>query len=343
MNKFTFSLLIALFIAFSTLYYEISSKSSVLEKPALRIDAPLQLISEKNNALFDSAYALLAQAKHSILIMNYAYDNPEILKILNQKAKEGVSVTVVFDRGTSSNWILRLNPAIRKVTRWDGEGYVHHKIIVVDGEYIWFSSANFNAFNAKNITLAFQSPEMANVITREMEAIAGKKIRINPRPFKSVIDGQEMELFILPHHDPKEFQPVEAAMNEIGRKKLLGLINQAKTSIRASVVVFTYKDVARALVNAANRGVNVELMGANLERDVQRILEEGNIPVKRVRGPYHHKWMLIDDKILWNGSANWSVSAFSRTDDSVIVLHDLTPAQLAFLDGVWQSLLQDSH
>lgn len=343
MNKITFSLLIAFFVALSTLYYETTSKSSVLEKPIPKFDSSIQLINEKNNAIFDSAYALLSQAKHSILIMNYAYDNPEILKILNRKAEEGVAVTVVFDRGTSSNWILRLNPAIRKVTRWGGEGYVHHKIIVVDGQDIWFSSANFNAFKAKNITIAFQSQEMANIITREMEAIAGKKIRFNPRPFKSVIDGQEMELFILPHHDPKEFHPVEAAMNEIGRKKLLNLIKQSKTSIRASVVVFTYKDVARALVSAAKRGVKVELMGANLDRDVQRILEEGNVSFRRVRGPYHHKWMLIDDKILWNGSANWSMSAFSRTDDSVIVLHDLTSAQRAFLEETWQSLLQDSY
>lgn len=106
------------------------------------------------------------------------------------------------------------------------------------------------------------------------------------------------------------------------------------------MVVWTLKDVAKALVQTASRGVKVEIVTASIDSQVAYILMNGGISFKNPNGSYHHKFMLVDNSILWNGSANWSMSAFSRTDDSVTILYNLKPAQLLFLEEAWQNMLK---
>lgn len=109
------------------------------------------------------------------------------------------------------------------------------------------------------------------------------------------------------------------------------------------MVIWTFKDSARALVNAKKRGVKVEIVGENMDLEVRKILSLGGIQPRIVsQAPYHHKWMLIDDEVLWTGSANWSMNAFSRTDDSVTVLYNLRPEQQILMEEAWQELLKIS-
>lgn len=292
-----------------------------------------------DNDVFSFAIQLLDNARESILIANYAYENQAITEILNRKAEEGIEVIVVYDRERSKNYIQQLHPKIMKFTRAQGDGHMHHKFLVVDRQYNWISSANFNGPNDKNLGLVCLDPELAETLYNECYAINSLQPRTNPEPFTNTINGQKMELFLLPYNDPKHPTPIETKMNDIGREKLLSLINQARKTIRVSMVVWTFKDSARALVNAKMRDVTVEVFGANIDPEVLKILNAGGISPRMVRAPYHHKWMLIDNEILWNGSANWSMNAFSRTDDSVTVLYDLNPEQQVLMEEAWQKLL----
>src|SRR5207302_223558 len=79
-----------------------------------------------------------------------------------------------------------------------------------------------------------------------------------------------------------------------------------------------------------------------------KVLEElGNagIPVRlnTSNGLLHHKFMIIDDKILLNGSANWTYSAFEKNDDCFVIIDDLTKDQIRFLNRLWKNILLDSE
>ncbi len=59
------------------------------------------------------------------------------------------------------------------------------------------------------------------------------------------------------------------------------------------------------------------------------MLEKGGIPVhlSTGQGLLHYKFAYIDEKILINGSANWTAAAFKDNDDFFLVIHPLTDKQ----------------
>lgn len=62
------------------------------------------------------------------------------------------------------------------------------------------------------------------------------------------------------------------------------------------------------------------------------MLIQSGINVKQGKN-LHYKFMLVDHEIFLDGSPNWSMNAFSRSDESFIVLYDLTEKQLQSLEG----------
>ena len=324
-------------------YSPLKSEHSTLQNSSISLISN-HVQENGTNAVFASAYQLLNQATHSILIANYVYENTTITSILNQKAEAGLDITVVYDRERSKTYINQLHPSIKKLTRASGDGHMHHKFIVVDNLYSWISSANFNSTRDTNLAIIHSDPLLAQVLYQESEAIAGQSERKIATPYITTSNGQQLEVYLLPHNDPNHKKPVETEMNELAQKKLLSLIKQAEKTIRVSMVVWTFKDSARALVEAAQRGVDVEVVTANIDPAVQQILREGGVKIRSVtNAPFHHKMMLVDHKILWTGSANWSMNAFSRTDDSVTVLYNLTTEQQTLMHAAWEQLLQISR
>lgn len=287
-----------------------------------------------HNSLQGSVYELLNNAKDSILIISFTFSDPEVLKIINQKASEGLDIQLVIDRD-HLDFSKKLHPAIKIGTRLHGEGHLHHKILVVDHEYIWLGSANFtqNAFDhSKNLAIAFFSPKTGALLFQEALDIASANPRTNSEPFSSTFQDQLLELYLLPHNDPNSSSSVEATMNEIGKEKLISLIENAKHHLKISVDVWTYKDASRAVIEAMNRGVQVDVAVGSLTEEAVKMLMRAGVNVKQAKN-LHYKFMLVDHKILLNGSPNWSMNAFSRSDESFIVLYDLTLEQLQTLEG----------
>lgn len=126
-------------------------------------------------------------------------------------------------------------------------------------------------------------------------------------------------------------------MNEIAKQKLISLFDNAKHHINVSIEQLTFKDASRALIRAHQRGVIVEVFTPHLNEEAVKLLITEGMPVKLGQN-IHHKFALIDNKVLLNGSPNWSMNAFSRSDESFIVLNDMSVEQLAVMNSVWQSI-----
>jgi len=304
--------------------------------------APLILSNHDmtQNALCDSVYELMDRAQSSILLMSFTFTDSRLIEIINQKASEGIDIHLVIDRDHLGNLKSILHPSVLIGTRQVGEGHMHHKIIVVDRAYIWLGSANFtpnSLAGSKNLSIGFYSPAIGEELHQEASLIQSQEQRQGITPLFCYFGDQLLELYILPHNQPERPRLVETNMNEIAKQKLINLFDNAQHHINVSIEQLTYKDASRALIRAHHRGVIVEVFTPHLNDDAVKLLIKEGMNVKLGRN-IHHKFALIDNKILLNGSPNWSMNAFSRSDESFIVLNDISPEQLAEMNSVWQSI-----
>lgn len=287
------------------------------------------------NPLQGSVYELLKNAQSSILILSFTFSDPEVIRIVNQKASEGIDVQLIIDRDHLSGLSGQLHPSIHIGTRAQGEGHLHHKILIVDREYIWLGSANFthSAFTStKNLAIGFFSPEIGVQLYQEALNIVSSSPRISTNPLSCSYGNQLLELYVLPHNAPEAPRLTETMMNEMGKQKLISLIDNAKHHIKISVDVWTYKDASRAIIHAMQRGVQVDVVVGNTKDEAVKMMIQSGIRVKQGKN-LHHKFMLVDHETLLNGSPNWSMNAFSRSDESFIILYNLSKEQLNALEG----------
>ncbi len=287
-----------------------------------------------DNSLRESVYELLTRAHSSILIFSFTFSDSKVLEIVNEKAQEGIDVHLVIDRDHISEFKERLHPSVRLETRSCGEGHMHHKILVVDEEYVWLGSANFTngGFNcAKNLAICFISKSIATKLHKEAIDSTSSQQRTGTTPLVSSYGNQLLEVYLLPHNDPKNPRPVETTMNEVGKQKLVSFIDNALHHIKICVDALTYENLSQALINAARRGVQIDVAVGDTTTKAVKMLSQAGIKVKQAKN-LHYKFMVVDHKILVNGSPNFSMNAFTRSDESFIVLHDLTQEQLKTLE-----------
>lgn len=291
------------------------------------------------NSLQGSVYELLNKAESSILIFSFTFSDPEVIRIINQKASVGIDVQLVIDRDHFGEFYSQLHPLIKLGTRKQGEGHVHHKIMVIDHEFIWLGSANFTPssyMSSKNLAIGFFSPEIGGHLYQEALDIVTSNPRKCQSPLSCLYGNQLLELYVLPHNAPESPRAGETKMNEMGKQKLISLIDNAKHSIKISMNVWTYKDASRAIIKAMQRGVKVDIVVGNATEEAVRLMIQNGIQIKQGHN-LHYKFMLVDHKILLNGSPNWSMNTFSRSDESFIVLYDLTEEQLKMLEGPFRA------
>lgn len=122
---------------------------------------------------------------------------------------------------------------------------------------------------------------------------------------------------------------------------ILREIDSAKQELLVAVYAFTSDDLATALVQAKKRGVAVQVVvdrefdRAN-ENSKGRLLEAQKIPVRRVSGSaakmaekdaglMHQKFAVIDRRIVFTGSYNWTHSAENRNDENLLMFRDARP------------------
>lgn len=285
------------------------------------------------NSLKDSLYELLQNAQFSIVMISFTFKDQAVIDIINQKASEGVLVKLVIDKD-HLECKSKLHPSIQVGTRTQGEGHVHHKISVVDNEFVWLGSANFTPGGLvlfKNLSIAFADSNMATLLTQEAFHISSECARKSVPCVECNCNDQRLELYILPYNDPKKPLPIETAMNQRAKNALIGLIDNAQHDIKVAVDVWTYKDVSRAIIEAKQRGVNIDIVVGDTTSEAVTMMNHNGIKVKKGNG-LHYKFMLVDHKVLLNGSPNWSMNAFSRSDESFIIVYDLTQEQFKELE-----------
>ena len=147
-------------------------------------------------------------------------------------------------------------------------------------------------------------------------------------------------LVILAGSPVKAEMVVQACFSPQGRcsAHILREIEQAKQELLVAVYAFTSDDLASAVVQAKKRGVLVQVIidrefDAANEKSKGRFLDAQKIPLRRLSGIkagapekdaglMHQKFAIIDRKLVFTGSYNWTHSADTLNDENLLLFRD---------------------
>ena len=136
---------------------------------------------------------------------------------------------------------------------------------------------------------------------------------------------------------------VQACFSPEGKcsSHILREIEQAKRELLVAVYALTNDELANAIVQAKKRGVAVQVVvdrdfDASNDRSKSKFLEGQKIPLRRLSGSktnatekdaglMHQKFAIIDRKIVFTGSYNWTHSADSLNDENLLLFRDAAP------------------
>ncbi|PLV56773.1 phospholipase D-like domain-containing protein [Thermotoga sp. SG1] len=177
------------------------------------------------------------------------------------------------------------------------DGLLHSKFIVLDHETVIFGSANFNRSSLEehlNNLIVFHSKEIANFFEKIYDwLVFGRKPQIQLRT-------KEGEFFLIPAID--------------GEKIVLDTLWKAKRYVLLCSYAFTDEDVFATLKFLSSRGVKIYIITDEwFESSRLRELPLETFHVLEVKEPLmHHKFLIVDGKVLITGSANFTESGFHR-------------------------------
>ncbi|MGA8164165.1 MAG: phospholipase D-like domain-containing protein [Waddliaceae bacterium] len=280
----------------------------------------------------------IRQAEHSIFLFTYSLADPTIIRALRTKSEKGLDVRVICDSNASSGVANKLGQNVQTYYR-KGKGLMHQKILLTDGCNVWIGSANMTRPSLKihgNLVIGLHSEDFGQTIIKkaQMMATAGKVKTIEAERF--LVGGQPIEMWFLPD-------------NADAIKQLQQLIQTAEKSLKIAMFTWTRLDLAQEIIDSKHRGVDVQVIidqhsGSGVSSRVADHLRKGGVPVRLSTGQglLHHKLMIIDNKILVNGSANWTNAAFSRNDDCFLILRDLNKKQQRHLHRLWNVMTRES-
>jgi phosphatidylserine/phosphatidylglycerophosphate/cardiolipin synthase-like enzyme len=153
-----------------------------------------------------------------------------------------------------------------------------------------------------------------------------------------------------PVRAPSARADIDAAFSPGGGASALTLasIDKAEKSILVAAFAFTSKPVARALLNAARRGVKVRVVADKQTHSkgytAVTFLANKGIPV-RLNGAYNHmhnKFMVMDGRHVQTGSFNYTRAASEKNAENVLVVRN-DPVTAAKYTAEWERLWNEGE
>jgi len=287
-------------------------------------DPESPLASQETGGVDAPLAAAIDSARLTVDVAIYSLSLNSIRDALIDAHKRGVQVRMVME----SENLDRTDPQKIKdagipILGDRREGLMHDKFVVIDNSEVWLGSMNFTdsgGYTDNNNLMRIRSVKVAENFTREFEEMfLDDKFGVDvvpetPNP-RVTIDGTPIDVYFSPDDG------VQASF--------IDLVNNAKQSIHFMAFSFTADEIGEAVRNRAQEGVVVagvmedEQVNSNLgtEFDPFRqaeldVLRDGN------DGQMHHKVMIIDENTVILGSYNFTQSAETKNDETLIVIYN---------------------
>ncbi|MBI2657286.1 hypothetical protein HYX08_01175 [Candidatus Woesearchaeota archaeon] len=252
-------------------------------------------------------------ANFSVHCAFYDIDLKNIISSLAKKSKTA-DVKLVID---SDNYEMQIKGEGIKMD--DGRQLMHNKFCVID-KYIVLTGSfnptdNDNNYNNNNVMVIY-SKWLAQNYEDEFEELWGGEFgKGNGAKYPILgVNSIRMENYFCPEDDCASH--------------VADLIKNAEVSINAAFFTFTSEIIADELLKAQSRGVDVSVIVEGRQRNVrnsqyQRLKDFGlDIRLDSNKYTMHHKVLIIDGKTVVTGSFNPTLSADTKNDENLLILHD---------------------
>ncbi len=258
-------------------------------------------------------------AKNSVYLAVFELGNSELANALISAKRRGIDVKIVTDEQNADYEALKeiIRDGIEVVFQKD-ESYMHHKFAVIDSQIVITGSMNWtdsDIFKNDNNVLIISSKILATNYLKEFyQMFYEKKFSRNKEKIGNnviTIDGIRIENYFSPQDKPA--------------RRIIELINSAKKTIHFMAFSFTHDRIAKAMIDAHNRGI--EIVGVFESRQVNKFSEYDKFKnlrfdVKLDRNPrnMHNKVIIIDSSIVITGSYNFSSNAENNNDENLTII-----------------------
>jgi phosphatidylserine/phosphatidylglycerophosphate/cardiolipin synthase-like enzyme len=254
----------------------------------------------------------------------------EIFNALKNAKKRGVNIRVITDSSFKKNneYAYNLLSSISSsisddsINQKNSSRLMHNKFLIFDNKKVWTGSTNLtttglSGFNS-NVSFLLNSKDAAEIYEKEFENFLNKKFhssksKIIKNPIS--LNGINYEIY---------FSPKDLIINQ----QIISYVKSAKNYIYIPIFIITHKELATELVNAKKRGVDIKIIidatSSRNKYSEHTFLRENNISVKteNFAGKMHIKAIIIDDKIVFAGSMNYTKSGNIYNDENVLKIEN---------------------
>lgn len=284
------------------------------------------------------AMAVLDSARRSVDVAQYNIRNERFVEKLEELRARGVAVRIVVDAKNAEKDYNTVDDLIEArgfdVVRHRNDradyAIMHHKFTIVDDAVVMTGSYNWNEtaqlVNDENM-LVFHDPALAAAYKAEFEELLGAPEVAQPG------HGNGVTVYFSPEDAPRD--------------AVIEQVRLARESIVVCMFTFTDTTVARAMRDAARRGVRVLLVVEKKQADTtsaDEIVASGG-PNARVivaantssaHSAMHHKFAVFDERRVITGACNWTYTAFNASNEDLLVVasRDLARRYLAGVGDV---------
>lgn len=277
--------------------------------------------------IFPEAEKMMAGAKDAIQLEMYTLTKPEMVDLMCEKARKGVTVQVITDPkpGTSEKEEAAKQEAIKKLTESGAEVHLyptnqakyqidHVKLLIVDGQEALMGGMNWSSHSPVNHDADIKLEGPAVNYYRKIFEAGWKKA-----------GGQGVPDLPKPQRIPGGKAQVKGITTENYRytginDAVLFNINKAQKSIHIESFILSDRGVINSLLAAKERGVEIKaildptLVGTQFSSNDRTFdyLKKKGVEVKWYdpdtsrQQKLHAKWATFDGEEMIIGSANWT-------------------------------------
>jgi len=258
-------------------------------------------------------------AKKSVHCAFFDLDLKGLIKEIGKKSYEA-DVKVIIDDGNYDGQIKGDGVRLAK-----SKQYMHNKFCVIDENKVITGSMNptNNGANLNNnnliiidsnyIALNYEDEfdEIWNGVYASGENVQYNKINTNIGVIENYFCPEDCKLD-----------------SQGGIYKIIDLIKNAEESVKIASFSFTHEALADELLKRDISGINVSVLIERKQRNglksqYSRLKDFGvNIKVDGNKYNMHHKFVIIDNKIVITGSPNFSFSGFNRNDENMLIIYN---------------------
>lgn len=320
------------------------------------------------DAIFRAVTDSIRQAEHQILLDIFLFGGRTghiVADHLAARVRDGVEVKVLYDpmlggpklRPQHEPVIRRLQHAgaavrpfaVDKLPGWRPIKADHNKVLVVDGGRALVGGWNFHDGSQRNhdLMLALRGPAAAYLgeIFGRHWALAG--------------GGAPTALRVCPEEGPSLVRVMLTNPEQQGiRRHLLSALAEAQEEILVSMYVLGDDEIEAALIAAHQRGVAVRIiLDPNIQAfslpingvpnvAVQLTLGDAGLPLRhypvKPGGQMHLKLSIIDRRLVFAGSANWTTLGLDGNNETALLIDDraLAGELRALFEGDWAMATQ---